>query len=99
MNQHTETKIRERAYALWEQSGKTTGKAMDFWLQAEKEINEAGKTSPAAASKVKRPARKAKGTTAKSVTAKAAGKTKAAKPKTAATAKPKTTRKKKSDTA
>jgi len=88
MNQHTETKIRERAYALWEQSGKTTGKAMDFWLQAEKEINEAATASPAPAVKAKSPGRKAKGTTAKSVTAKAAGKTKAtakaAKPKTAA---------------
>lgn len=39
-----EEKIRERAYELWEQSGKTDGSEMDFWLQAEREIG--GKTSP-----------------------------------------------------
>jgi hypothetical protein len=32
-------KIRQRAYELWEQSGKE-GSEMDFWLQAEKEIAE-----------------------------------------------------------
>ena len=32
-----EEKIRQRAYQLWEQNGKT-GSEMDFWLQAEKEI-------------------------------------------------------------
>ncbi|MBR1151083.1 DUF2934 domain-containing protein [Bradyrhizobium sp. JYMT SZCCT0428] len=30
-------KTRQRAYELWEQSGKK-GSEMDFWLQAEKEI-------------------------------------------------------------
>jgi hypothetical protein len=30
-------KIRQRAYELWEQSGKQ-GSEMDFWLQAEKEV-------------------------------------------------------------
>jgi hypothetical protein len=39
-----EEKIRQRAYELWEQSGKTEGSEMDFWLQAEREIRE-GKTS------------------------------------------------------
>ncbi len=34
-----EDKVRERAYELWEQSGKQ-GSEMDFWLQAEKEITE-----------------------------------------------------------
>ncbi len=34
-----EDKIRQRAYELWEQSGKT-GSEMDFWLQAEREIAE-----------------------------------------------------------
>ena len=34
-----EDKIRQRAYELWEQSGKK-GSEMDFWLQAEKEIAE-----------------------------------------------------------
>lgn len=33
-----EDKIRQRAYELWEQSGKTDGSEMDFWLQAEREI-------------------------------------------------------------
>jgi hypothetical protein len=39
-----EDKIRQRAYELWEQSGRTDGSEMDFWLQAEREI--AGETSP-----------------------------------------------------
>ena len=34
-----EDKVRQRAYELWEQSGKE-GSEMDFWLQAEKEITE-----------------------------------------------------------
>jgi hypothetical protein len=34
-----EDKVRQRAYELWEQSGKN-GSEMDFWLQAEKEIAE-----------------------------------------------------------
>lgn len=33
-----EHKIRQRAYELWEQSGKTDGSEMDFWLQAEREV-------------------------------------------------------------
>ncbi len=39
-----EDKIRQRAYELWEQSGKTDGSEMDFWLQAEHEM--ARETSP-----------------------------------------------------
>ena len=39
-----EDKIRQRAYELWEQSGKTGGSEMDFWLQAEREI--AGEKQP-----------------------------------------------------
>jgi hypothetical protein len=35
-----EDKIRERAYELWQQSGKQEGSEMDFWLQAEQEINQ-----------------------------------------------------------
>ena len=34
-----EDKIRERAYELWQQSGKQDGSEKDFWLQAEREIN------------------------------------------------------------
>jgi hypothetical protein len=43
MNKQTETKIRERAYTLWENAGKIHGREMDFWLQAEQEINKAKK--------------------------------------------------------
>ena len=32
-----EDKIRQRAYELWEQNGKT-GSEMDYWLRAEREI-------------------------------------------------------------
>ena len=40
-----EDKIRQRAYELWEQSGKT-GSEMDFWLQAEQEIGEEKSREP-----------------------------------------------------
>ena len=40
-----EDKIRQRAYELWEQSGKT-GSEMDFWLQAEHEISEKTPSEP-----------------------------------------------------
>jgi len=36
---NNEDKVRQRAYELWEQSGKE-GSEMDYWLQAEKEIAE-----------------------------------------------------------
>jgi hypothetical protein len=39
-------RIRQRAYELWEASGKSEGSEMDFWLQAEREIKE-GKSSDA----------------------------------------------------
>ena len=39
-----EDRIRQRAYELWKQSGKTDGSEMDFWLQAEREM--ASETSP-----------------------------------------------------
>jgi hypothetical protein len=32
--------IRRRAYELWEEAGSPTGREMDFWLQAEREIGE-----------------------------------------------------------
>jgi hypothetical protein len=35
-----EEKIRQRAYELWQQSGQKEGSAMDFWLQAEREVAE-----------------------------------------------------------
>ena len=34
-----EDKIRQRAYKLWERSGKA-GSEMDYWLQAENELAE-----------------------------------------------------------
>jgi Protein of unknown function (DUF2934) len=34
----TAERVRQRAYELWEQSGKPEGSEMDFWLQAEREI-------------------------------------------------------------
>lgn len=34
---NNEERIRQRAYELWEQSGKI-GSEMDFWVQAENEI-------------------------------------------------------------
>jgi hypothetical protein len=33
----TAERVRQRAYELWEQSGKPEGSDMDFWLQAERE--------------------------------------------------------------
>jgi hypothetical protein len=41
-----EDKIRQRAYELWQQSGKADGSEMDFWLQAEREIREEKPTEP-----------------------------------------------------
>lgn len=33
-----EHRIRERAYAIWEQEGRPAGKDLDHWLRAEAEI-------------------------------------------------------------
>jgi len=38
-----EERIRQRAFELWEQSGKN-GSEMDFWLQAEKEVTKQDST-------------------------------------------------------
>lgn len=38
MVEHTERKIRDRAYQLWEANGREEGQDWNFWLQAEKEI-------------------------------------------------------------
>jgi hypothetical protein len=38
-------KVRRRAHELWESEGKPEGREMDFWLQAEREIGEAGKAT------------------------------------------------------
>lgn len=51
-----EDQIRQRAYELWEKSGRTDsseggkikGSEMDFWLEAERQLaSEAGETAPA----------------------------------------------------
>jgi hypothetical protein len=34
----TESLIRERAYAIWEQSGRPIGRDTDHWFQAAKEV-------------------------------------------------------------
>ncbi len=40
--------VRQRAYELWEKSGRTDGSEMDFWLEAERQVaREAGVTAPA----------------------------------------------------
>jgi Protein of unknown function (DUF2934) len=33
-----EERIRERAYDLWERAGRPEGRAVEYWLQAEREI-------------------------------------------------------------
>jgi len=42
---NNEEKIRQRAYELWQQSGKA-GSEMDFWLQAEQEISKRDNSAP-----------------------------------------------------
>jgi len=41
-----EDKIRQRAYELWQQRGKPDGSEMDFWLQAEHEVNKEKPAEP-----------------------------------------------------
>ena len=38
MDPELRRKIEERAYALWEADGRPEGRALDYWLQAEREI-------------------------------------------------------------
>lgn len=33
-------KVRARAYELWEQAGQPTGRDLDFWLEAERQIED-----------------------------------------------------------
>jgi Protein of unknown function (DUF2934) len=37
----TENRIRRRARELWEESGRPSGRDLEFWLQAEREFHEA----------------------------------------------------------
>jgi Protein of unknown function (DUF2934) len=49
-----DTRIRLRAYQIYEQRGRTDGFALDDWLQAEKEIHAAQKQGKAKAAKASR---------------------------------------------
>jgi hypothetical protein len=44
-----QTKIRERAYALWEQEGRFDGRAQDHWYRAERELAQAAASAEIAA--------------------------------------------------
>jgi len=44
MNEHDDTKIRDRAYALWERAGSPEGRQEEFWHAAERELAEEGGT-------------------------------------------------------
>lgn len=66
--------IRERAYSLWEAEGRLDGKAMDYWLRAERDL----------AGAVAKPARKSRST---AKTASAPKKAVAAKASTKSTSK------------
>jgi hypothetical protein len=35
-----ETKIRDRAYQLWDQAGQPEGREAEFWYEAERELSE-----------------------------------------------------------
>jgi len=35
-----------RARAIWEENGRPSGRDLEFWLQAESEINQEGRTDP-----------------------------------------------------
>jgi hypothetical protein len=38
MRATSETRIRERAYEIWKREGLPEGRALDHWLQAEREV-------------------------------------------------------------
>lgn len=40
MRDHREQAIRERAYSIWEQDGRTDGKDLDHWLRAEADLGQ-----------------------------------------------------------
>jgi len=37
-NDETQARVRQRAYELWEQHGRSKGHEAEFWLQAEREL-------------------------------------------------------------
>ncbi len=54
MNIHQIERVRQRAFTLWEVSGKAHGRDLDHWLQAEGEVMSLA-ASPAAPAKASKP--------------------------------------------
>ena len=52
MGSETESRVRERAYQLWEESGRPDGMEHEHWAQAEREA--AASARPAEASQVRK---------------------------------------------
>ena len=46
MENPTRMDVVRRAYELWEQAGRPEGRDQEFYLQAEQELRDAGKSSP-----------------------------------------------------
>jgi hypothetical protein len=46
-NEHSEARIRERAYHLWEQDGSPEGRADEYWEKARKQVVAEGGDEPA----------------------------------------------------
>ena len=49
MEDTLEMQIRQRAYELWDAAGRPEGRAMDFWLEAERDlvpVSQAGEEDP-----------------------------------------------------
>lgn len=45
MNEDRETRIRERAYRLWQADGEPDGKADEYWQRAERQLDAQGDTA------------------------------------------------------
>lgn len=45
MSQEFQDRVREAAYLMWEAAGRPVGAAMQFWIDAEKQVLEAMKTA------------------------------------------------------
>ncbi len=85
MSQEFQNRINEMAYLMWETAGRQQGMAMEYWLQAEKEVMSTAqraaermipkaKNAPAAQAAAAKPAA-AKPASAKTASAKPAAKT------------------------
>ncbi|MDB5592499.1 DUF2934 domain-containing protein, partial [Enterovirga sp.] len=79
MESERERKIRQRAYEIWEESGREEGKADEHWAKAAAELGGTGKAEKSSTAKTKAASPKAESTaaaaaaTAKSVKAAPAG--------------------------